>query len=119
MGTQVQHAEKAASNQKFLDHITLAGYADWTATVIFYRAVHLVEMMFAADNSHCNSHPERNAKLQKDHTDVYAEYHPLYNFSRFARYDCRKFHGADLSKCFKRLEGVEKRVRDYIAAKGK
>ncbi len=100
MGTLAQHEEKAASNQKFLDQISLHGFADWTATVMFYRAVHLVEMMFAADNLHCNSHTERNAKLQKDHPDVYTEYHPLYNFSRFARYESRKFQGRDLSQCF-------------------
>jgi len=119
MGTLVQHAEKAASNQKFLDFISNAGYPDWTATVIFYRAVHLVEMMFAADNSHCNSHEERNAKLQKDHKDVYEEYHPLYNFARWARYDCRKFHGSNLPECFQRLEALEKKVEAHIAAKKK
>jgi hypothetical protein len=117
MGSQAQHEEKAASNHRFLDKISLAGFPDWTATVMFYRAVHLVEMMFAVDNTHSGSHTERNAKLQRDHQDVYAEYHPLYNFARYARYDCRKFAAADLNVCFQRLDAVEKRVRAYIAAK--
>lgn len=115
MGSQAQHEDKAASNQKFLDHISLAGFSDWTATVIFYRAVHLVEMLFAVDHWHSGSHQERNEKLQKEHQEIYAEYHPLYNYSRFARYDCRKFEGARINECFRRLEQVEKKVREGIA----
>jgi hypothetical protein len=115
MGNQAQHEAKAASNQRFLDQIQLLGFPDWTATVIFYRAVHLVEMLFAVDGWHCNSHPERNEKLRAARQDVYAEYHPLYNFSRFARYDCRKFDGNQLSKCFRRLNELEKLVREHMA----
>ena len=49
MGTLSQHEAKADSNQKFIDSIQLLGFSDWTATAIFYRAVHLVEMMFAVN----------------------------------------------------------------------
>ena len=118
MGTQIQHEEKADSNQSFVDFISVSGFSDWIATAIFYRAVHLVEMLFAIENWHSSSHSERNAKLQKEHQDIYADYHPLYNYSRFARYDCRRFDSRDISECFRRMERMEKAIRARIAKSG-
>ena len=42
MGTKNDHREKADHNQKFLDSIAKE-FPDWKVTVIFYKALHLVE----------------------------------------------------------------------------
>ena len=118
MGTSTQHQQKADNNERFLTKIQLLGFPDWTATVVFYVSVHLVEKMFAIDNFHGNSHPQRNDRLLKSHPDVYADYHPLYNFSRWARYDSEKpFDTRKIHTCFERLESLRKKVEAYMTSR--
>lgn len=115
MGTQAQHAAKAESNQLFLDAISELGFADWTATVIFYKAVHLVEKMFADQNIHEDSHKARNSRLRDHHKGVYKNYHVLYSYARWARYDCRAMTPGDVATLLGHLSGVTAKVDETIA----
>lgn len=88
MGSSQQHRQKSERNQEFVDQILGLGFHEWTAIAIFYKAVHLVEMMFAQSGVHSQTHQERNESLRDNHPDLYREFHPLFNFSLMARYDC-------------------------------
>jgi hypothetical protein len=42
-----QHRNKANSNRKFLDGISLEDFPDWVVVAAFYTAVHLIEELLA------------------------------------------------------------------------
>jgi hypothetical protein len=56
MGTRSNHREKADHNQAFLESIAdRKTYCDWIVTVAFYKALHLVEMVFADAGKHSDN----------------------------------------------------------------
>lgn len=70
MGTRSDHAEKAEHNQRFLESIDSQEYPDWAVTVAFYRALHLVEMLFAASGHHSDNHRDRHDHLKTDCKEI-------------------------------------------------
>lgn len=117
MGSPLQHRKKSESNQAFIDEILSLPFPDWTATAIFYKAVHVVEMMFGADGIHSENHADSNQRLKSNYPDVFAEFHPLYNFAFSARYDCREVRKSELPYLFQRLDTMEDIMEKRIAGK--
>lgn len=88
MATEVQHQRQAEHNQRCLHSIDTLQFPDWAATVAFYKAVHLVEVLMARKSLRTGSHVARNNHLKRMYPDLWREYRPLYTFSRMARYWC-------------------------------
>lgn len=92
-------------------------FPDWTATVAFYKAVHLVEMLFAHDKrSSSGSHTTRNQVLKRDYPALWSQYQPLYNFSRQSRYWCTQVTPHQVSAMLSRLTQVERIVYGLISS---
>jgi hypothetical protein len=116
MGTKTDHQEKADHNQKFLDSIDEAAYPDWTVTVCFYKALHLVEMLFAKDGKHSENHRDRHDTLKRGHQNVWREYLPLYTQSRRARYKVRAIDQQTVRYVRGRLSQVESLINQAISS---
>lgn len=111
MATESDHRLKAAHNQAFLDAIDHARFPDWAVTAAFYKAVHLVEALFARDNrAPGGSHLKRNQVLKRHYKHVWKQYQPLYNFSRQARYWCTGVLPEHVTYVNRRLGRVEREI---------
>lgn len=66
MASEAAHLAKADSNQSFLETIG-DEYPDWLAIVAFYKAVHLVEALFAKEGRQSKSHYGRNMQVSAHH----------------------------------------------------
>src|SRR5256885_1093085 len=92
MPSQQAHLELARRNQELIEHLSkdLHRFPDWVTTVAFYRALHLVEAVFAedADIRHGGDHGsrQRHLKSNRKYTTIYKAYHPLWTASIVARY---------------------------------
>lgn len=86
-----------------IDHIALANrnhdtllflcqdveqHAEWVVTIAFYKAVQIVEAVYAAHrNSHSHSHDARIGDLKRTvYANLFKAYRPLYAASLVARY---------------------------------
>jgi hypothetical protein len=86
MGTQIQHQQKAEHHLAFLGTIS-DDYPDWLATVAFYAAVELVEVLAAIRGHHSTSHEGRKDYVRKNLVRIHQAFHKLYNASLDARYE--------------------------------
>lgn len=116
MGTRADHSEKADHNQKFLSSIDQKEFPDWFVTVAFYKALHLIEKLFAAHGRHSDNHRDRHDNLKRDWQDIWREYRPLYTLSRRARYKVRSISLDSLNYAARRLENVDKLVAKLLTA---
>ena len=117
MGTETEHRRKSVHNDDFLKTIDSKKYPDWAVTVCFYKALHLVEMLFANGGKHSNSHRDRHDVLKRDHTDIWMQYLPLYTQSRRARYKMDAIKPATVQYVEGRLANVERIVSARLTAK--
>lgn len=117
MGTEADHREKADHNQKFLGTIDPKDYPDWVVTVCFYKAVHLVEMLFATSKRHSGNHRERHDVLKREYPDIWRQYHPLYTQSRRARYKIRSISADTVKYVAGRLAALEKLIDEMLPKK--
>ena len=92
MPSKELHIFKAEHNKKFLDSVINGNeeYNDWSATVIFYCAVHLVEAYFAEKGEHHTKHVDRKKamKCESELASVMVSYKAIESLSKAARYDC-------------------------------
>lgn len=89
MATELDHIRLASRNHHLLTHLLqIGGYPDWSATVAFYKAVHVVEAVFAANMArHSISHADRQATLKTaPFKNIWKDYSHLATASRVARY---------------------------------
>jgi hypothetical protein len=92
MPSQLAHLELAQHNQELIDHLMKDPhrFPDWVTTVAFYRALHLVEAVFAQDAAikHGGDHGsrQRHLKSNRRYAAIYKAYHPLWTASIVARY---------------------------------
>jgi hypothetical protein len=108
MGTKVDHTDKAKQNQDFLSTIDPVRFPDWVVTVAFYKALHLVEMVFACKGKHSSNHRNRHDVLKTSFQDIWRHYLPLYSLSRRARYKLRSISKPTMEYVLGRLAEVEK-----------
>jgi hypothetical protein len=86
-------------------------------TVAFYKALHLVEVLFATKGHHSDNHRDRHDNLKRDWQDVWREYRPLYTLSRRARYKVRSISADTLAYALGRLARVEKLIDKLLHGK--
>ena len=114
MGTRADHKKKADHNQSFLTSIDSKRYSDWVVTVGFYKAVHVVEALFATIGKHSDNHRDRHDKLKRDYPEIWLHYLPLYTLSRRARYKVNGIVEQTMQYALARLEKVEQSVNDVL-----
>jgi hypothetical protein len=92
MPSEGAHLVLAQRNQELIDHLLkdIDRFPDWVTTVAFYRALHLVEAVFANDPNvkHGGDHGKRQEYLKRDrkYASIYKSYRPLWAASTVARY---------------------------------
>lgn len=94
MSSETEHLKLALHNIEVLAYLSeKPDFCDWTATVAFYTAVHVVEAVFFHDSkrigfSHIQNHEERERILKsvKSYQNLYKHYRPLASASVIARY---------------------------------
>ncbi len=99
MASECDHLGCANRTQKTLVHLLehLDTNSPWIATAAFYKALHIVEAVFANDGAigHTSDHDERDKKLKttRKYEQIYRNYSPLKRASMNARYlsDCSTF----------------------------
>ncbi len=115
MATESEHRRQAERNEEFLSGIDQNRFPDWKATVAFYKAVHLVEVLFAHQGRPPGgSHTRRNNTLKRDFPDLWREYRPLYAFSRMARYWCMAVNPSHVDYVLRRLHRVERIIHELM-----
>lgn len=94
MSKPADHIAFANRCQKTLDYLLLEHnqFSEWIATVAFYKAIHIAEAMFAANEpnatKHSIDHKSRNQLLQRGYGDFYKHFLHLWTASNIARYLC-------------------------------
>ncbi len=93
MPSNAAHMAAARENQRAIDYLSerLDTFPAWVTVVAFYKALHLVEALFALDGTeggHTDDHRTRNAVLKSDkrYQHIWKSYRPLYQASLIARY---------------------------------
>lgn len=89
MSSTIDHIQLANKNHKALLYLLNKpdDFPEWIATIAFYKAVHVVEGVFASDGKHSNGHDSRLSELkQEKYRDIFKAYRPLYAASLVARY---------------------------------
>jgi inorganic triphosphatase YgiF len=111
MASESNHLRKAEKNQAFLDTIS-DEFPDWLAIVAFYKAVHLVEAIFARRGSPSHDHRDRNMKLKRAHPEIWKHFGPLYKASKWLRYTDQTIDASEVREELigKRLKTIESLV---------
>ncbi len=91
MASKEAHLALANRNQAVLEYLLQQPdcCAEWIVTVAFYKALHLVEALFAHDGKgHGHSHEQRDRMLKGEprYRHIYKHYRPLWAASVVARY---------------------------------
>jgi hypothetical protein len=110
MATDKEHQRQAAHNQELLDVLDRQRFPDWATTIAFYKAVHLVQAFFHVTGDSCGSHTARNGILKSKYPEIWRHYHPLYSFSRLARYWCLKVKPDHVEYVIRRLNKLEREI---------
>ena len=91
MATTIDHIELANKNHQVLALLLAqpeeTRSSEWLTTVAFYKAVHVVEAVFATANAHSKSHNDRLDRLRRpEYGQFFVHFSPLYCASMVARY---------------------------------
>jgi len=85
------HLRLAQKNRDLLDRLLpeISQFSEWITTIAFYRAIHLVEAMFAIEGIHHFTHEQRESRMGQNprkYGMLYRNYHILSTASKHARY---------------------------------
>lgn len=113
--TKEQHYKQYQQNKSLLNSPVFDAentqYKDWVVTISFYTAVHLIEKKLAEinPNHHFTSHKSRNNAMNaaSSFRRIAPQYKTLYDESRKARYDCKRFTNSDINLVLSLLEQIE------------
>ncbi|APZ96937.1 hypothetical protein [Fuerstiella marisgermanici] len=89
MAGEADHITLANKNHAALELLCKSGdYPEWVTTIAFYKAVHIVEAVFAYQlGRHSNGHDDRLEQLKsKKFQPLFTHFRPLYCASLVARY---------------------------------
>ena len=92
MACESVHIQVANRNQGTINHLCedRKEHSTWIVTVAFYKALHIVEAVFASDSSirHTSDHATRFVKLRttRKYEHIYRRYSKLSRASNVARY---------------------------------
>src|SRR5215210_5981235 len=86
------HLAKAESNQLLSIALQVGPNVDWSVTILFYAALHLVEATLAPQ-MHSPNHKDRFANIRRDLRlqPIHDDYRYLYDMSLRSRYNCQVF----------------------------
>ncbi len=127
MSSEAAHIDVANSNQRLIDHLIGENdFHDWLATVAFYKAVHVVEAVFAYHlNCHSHSHADREDRLKRvsRFKAISRDYSHLLNESRIFRYllgppGRLTIDDVKSKLIYKRLYGVEQSSIQFLSSAG-
>ncbi|MEK6238848.1 MAG: hypothetical protein N2C14_29385 [Planctomycetales bacterium] len=121
MPTKAAHIATAKQNQRLIDHFTDIDedFSPWTAVVAFYKAVHVVETLFACDSNapekHTDGHTRRNDLLRrtKRYQNIWKHYRPLFQASMIARYLNADSNSDDVFSRYMSREKVKETLVDH------
>jgi hypothetical protein len=94
MPSKDAHLSAARENQRVIEYLCqkVDEFPGWVATVAFYKALHVIEALFAVDGTgvdgHTDKHEQRNTLLKKTrrYQQLWKFYRPLFQASLVARY---------------------------------
>lgn len=90
MPSKAAHTQAARENQRAIDYLSekIDEFPQWVTTIAFYKALHIVEAILAAEGRHCDDHAARNLLLKttRRFQHIWKHYRPLFNDSLIARY---------------------------------
>jgi hypothetical protein len=94
MPSKVSHLSVVRENTATIEWLCKGDPAmpQWVVTVAFYKALHIIEAVFAADKKsvarHTDDHTQRNDLLRRNNRyhNIWKHYRPLWNDSLIARY---------------------------------
>jgi len=116
MQTPREHLNQAISNEKFLNEIDQGRFPDWTVTVAFYTALHLIGQVLARDGIDPDSHQIRNDYIWEFYPSLWKLYNPLYTWSKDARYVCGHSTVKDAENALRQLDRIEAEVNRILTA---
>ncbi|MCC7371114.1 MAG: hypothetical protein IT306_22050 [Chloroflexi bacterium] len=98
MPNRAEHLAKAQANEALSLSLQSGPALDWSVTILFYAALHLVEAVLAPQ-AHSRTHIERDGRVRQHPLlrPIYGQYRELKDASLLARYDCRRFTPADVA----------------------
>ena len=110
------HLAKAESNQLLSIALQDSPNADWSVTVLFYAALHLVEATLAP-HTHSPNHKDRFANIRRDPRlqPIHDDYRYLYDMSLRSRYNCQVFTAQFVRTMYvARYEFIKQRVQPLL-----
>jgi hypothetical protein len=121
MPNELSHIQQAQHNSQALSCLerSVDDFSDWMTTVAFYKALHLVEAVFANDKTilHGHNHENRENILKRTpkYSNIYKHYRVLLNASIVARYLQERGSDSRYSKFsyYMSKEGVKKDLIDH------
>jgi hypothetical protein len=108
---KADHLRKARENESLAHKLDLAlpSAANWSITILFYVAVHLVEAFFSQTSQHYKMHTNRVSAIGRDKQirAIYVDFRELYTYSREARYEDKWFTPTDVGRIEPHLQAVK------------
>jgi len=102
MPNEMAHITAARRHQEAVDYLKarLDCFSDWVCTIAFYKALHIVEAVFATRGIHATNHEHRESilKRERQYAQLWRHYRPLWSASMVARY--LQGDGAEAYRCF-------------------
>jgi hypothetical protein len=114
--SRLEHLAKAESNHQLALALQTEPYLDWSTTVLFYSALHLVEATLAPF-THSRSHSERFANVNSHQhlRPLFRHYRYPYDVSLDSRYDCWIVTTADVQRLYlTRYEPIKRHLQPLL-----
>jgi hypothetical protein len=89
MPSESDHLALANKNHSALEYLRASKdepHSEWVVTVAFYKAVQVVQAIFAKIGRSCHDHKSRHAILKSKFPDIWKHYRVLWQASTIARY---------------------------------
>jgi hypothetical protein len=118
MASKKAHLDLASRNWTTIVYLRDSGedHSDWVATIAFYKALHLIEAVFADDKAilHSSDHSSRESFLKKTprYQPLWKHYRPLFAASLIARY-LDDGSGKEVT-CFNKYMDAEKVKKELL-----
>jgi hypothetical protein len=101
MANSNNHKEQVNQNGLCYDDLIKAGsYSDWCTTVLFYKALHMVDQYLAKYGLHPTNHYDRYNFIRMYLPNIRIEYKQLYEASIKSRYGTDYLSAADKGKAY-------------------
>jgi len=114
--SRADHLAKAQANESLSVALQSGASLDWSVTVLFYAALHLVEATLAPQ-AHSRTHVERDATIRQHPQlrPIYGHYRELKERSLQARYDCQAFSLPAVQRLYvAEYEAIKRHLRPIL-----